>query len=91
MVQVQLPVQAVHRQGPDGLMVDLDRDADKGDLVLLPGAPGAGAVQKERFLAHHRHHRRFPGLHHPAGDAFPQFVTAAFASLGGEALGHLDL
>ncbi len=84
-------MQAVHRQGPDGLMIDLDGHADEGDFVLLPGAPGAGAVQEVGLLADHRHHRGLPGLHHPAGDAFPQLVAAALAGLGGEAVGHLDL
>ena len=90
-VQVQVPVEFVHRQGPDGLVVDLDGYAQKGEFVLLPGAPGAGPVQKKRFLAHPGDHRGLAGLHHPAGDAFPQFVAAPAPGFGGEAVGHLDL
>ena len=43
-VQVQVPVEFVHGEGADGLVVDFDGHAQEGEFLLLPGAPGPGPV-----------------------------------------------
>ena len=82
-----------HPERPHRLGVDLDRDADEGQLLFLAPAglrEDPAAIQEERLAAHPRHHHRPPALHHAAGDALTHAIADLARVLGRGAGRGLD-
>ena len=80
----------VHAQSADGLLIDLDRNTDKGNAVTAKIFPGSGPVQEERLFPDIRYGNGLAGLHNLSCDPFPDIVAAFPDSLIINAVGDLD-
>jgi len=82
--------QAVGAEGPDDLVAELDRHAEKRDILLCQVFTGAGSVEEQRFLGDAGDDHGPAALDDLAGDALAGGVHAAFLLSGREPVGRLD-